>query len=280
MSVTGLLCFLGIFAVLGTCGYRTSYAAGRAFSDDFESGNVNKWSADTPRALCKVVQTARDGGSPHGGSNMLECNWNGTVAWNDPNAFSTVQLPQKVWPYTNEFLVRAWVRLDADVSHAFGSKLMRLDPNDMLDSFILDAQMNQAAGPALITWELINGAQGPESWGDGTALGDHKWHKIEIYMNARSTPTGTARVWIDGTLRLEVKNAVTVAPGHTWGPLILTSNWSNNPGWEHGANNHIYWDDIEVYTDSGSGASGNMADASVTAISGGAPSAPRSVSVN
>jgi hypothetical protein len=191
-----------------------------------------------------------------------------------------VQLPQSAWPYTNEFLIRAWVRLDADVAHTFGSKLLRLFPDDKLDSFILDAQMNQPGGPALITWELINGAQGPETWGAGTSLGDHQWHKIEIYMNARSTATGSARVWLDGKLQLEVKNAVTVAPGGTWGPLILTSNWSSNPGWEHGANNHLYWDDVEVYTDTGSGASGSMGDASVTATSGGAPTPPKRVSVD
>ncbi len=46
------------------------------------------------------------------------------------------------------------------------------------------------------------------------------------------------------------------------------SNWSNMPGWEHGANNHIYWDDIEMYTDTGVGGTGQMSDAS---IQGGSP---------
>ena len=124
--------------------------------------------------------------------------------------------------------------------------------------------MNSPGGPALITWERINGKQGPQFWGRDTPLGDHKWHKIEIYVSARPTPTGNSRVWIDGNLRLQVTNAITVAEGRTWGPLFLTSNWTSNPGWEHGENNHLYWDDVEIYSDNGADATGNMSDATVT----------------
>jgi hypothetical protein len=87
-------------------------------------------------------------------------------------------------------------------------------------------------------------------------------------------------VWIDGGLKQEATHIVTVAPGHQWGPLYLMSNWSNNPGWEHGASNHVYWDDIEVYTDAGSGGSGNMSDATISAGSGDAqPAAPKNLTV-
>ena len=38
-----------------------------------------------------------------------------------------------------------------------------------------------------------------------------------------------------------------------------------NPGWEHDANNHVYWDDFEIYSDATNGTpvTGNLSDASV-----------------
>jgi hypothetical protein len=257
-----------------------SHAAGRVFSDDFESGNTNKWSGDAPHSMCTVVQKGVDGGTPHGGSNMMQCNWNGLVAWDDPNAYSSAELPQGAWNYNSEFLIRGWLRDDNDVSHTDGGKVLRLYPHDSLDSFYIVPQMNLSGGPALLAWEFINGTPGPVFWGHGAPLGDQKWHKVEIYVKA-SPANGIARVWIDGSLKQEVTNAATVADGHTWGPLYLMSNWSNNPGWEHGANNHVYWDDIEIYTDTGTGATGSMSDATISASAGsGSPNPPQDVAVH
>ena len=253
---------------------RASDGAGRVFSDDFESGNLSKWSTDGTHSRCTLVQSALDGGTVHGGTHMMQCNWNGTVAWKDPNAYSTMVLPQSAWNYSSEFFIRLWVRYDSDVNHTDGGKLLRLDPNDNLESFYIGAQMNSGGGPAFIFWELISGAPGPEFWGSGTPLGDQRWHKVEIYMKASASADGILRVWIDGSLKQQATNIVTVAAGHKWGPLYLMSNWSNNPGWEHGASNHVYWDDIEVYTDAGSGASGNMSDATISGGSGGTQPAP------
>ncbi len=268
---------LAVSVLAITC-VAASHAAGRVFSDDFESGNVSKWSADGTRSMCTVAQSGVDGGAPHAGTAMMACNWNGTVAWDHPSAYSTVVLPQSEWKYNSEFLIRLWLRYDSDVSHSYGDKVLRLDPNDGLDGLYIIPQMNQPGGPAQIVWEFLNGSQGPVYWGQGTTVGDQKWHKLEIYMKASPLATGTARVWIDGTLRHELANAVTVAAGRTWGPLYLMSNWSNNPGSEHGANNHVYWDDVEVYTDLGTGASGKMSDATITA--GPAPDPPHGVTVH
>jgi len=249
------------------------------FSDDFESGNVSKWSADGTRSMCTVVQRGVDGGAPHGASGMLQCNWNGVVAWNDPNAYSTVTLPQSAWNYNSEFLIRMWLRYDGDVSHTYGGKVVRLFPDDKLDSFYIISQMTDSGGPAQVVWEALSGVQGPTLWAGGP-LGDQHWHKVEIYMKASPILSGTAKVWIDGRLVQALTNAVTTAAGHTWGPLYLMSNWSSNPGWEHGANNHVYWDDVEIFTDTGTGASGSMSDATITGGSGGnVPAPPQSVTV-
>lgn len=247
-------------------------AAGLVFSDDFESGNLGKWSKEGTHDMCTVVQRAMDGGMPHSGQNMMQCNWNGTVAWNDPQRYSTVELPQSAWRYQSEFLIRLWLRYDNDVTHNPGNKVLRLYPNErrggqIVSDFFMNAQMEAPGGPALFAWNAINGKQGPTFWGGrDTPLGDHNWHKVEIYMKASPQADGVARVWIDGKLRQEVTNLATIAEGyHNWGPLCLMSNWASNPGWEHGPNNHVYWDDVEIYTDTGSGALGQMSDASIKA---------------
>ena len=269
-------------ALVAACGLGAdpAHSAGLAFADDFEGGTLrNSWTKDGVRSMCTVVERARDGGAPHSGTNMLECNWNGTVAWDNPDAYSTVALPQKEWEYKSEFFIRLWLRYDNDVSHSQGGKVFRLYPPDpvVVDDFYLVAQMNYPGGPAIIKWGRLNGQEGPVFWGQGTSLGDHNWHKIEIYMKATPTPDGITKVWLDGTLRQELTKIATVAPGHTWGPMHLMSNWSNNPGWEHGADNHVYWDDVEVYTDTSTGATGNMSDASI--VGPLMPSAPNHVVV-
>ena len=272
-----------LLAALGAAAAQTQ-AAGRVFYDNFESGNANQWSSDGSRSRCVVVGKGVDGGSPHSGSDQLECNWNGAVSWDATNAYSTLMLPQSSWKYGSEYLIRFWLRYDADVDKVNGGKVFRLYPGNNLDSFYIGAQMNVAGGPAFIYWELINGTPGPEFWGGTTTLGDTKWHKIEIYVKA--AVGGAVKVWYDGSL---VQQGTNLSTNGAWGPMYLMSNWSNNPGWEHDANNHVYWDDIEIYSDSGSGASGTLADASIssgsTSTSGGTatasvvPDPPGNVSV-
>ena len=273
-----LLCIpLAIGAVLGAGAVQS---AGLVFSDNFESGKVTKWAQDDTRDLCQPVQRGVDGSAPHGGQYMLQCNWNGTVGWNAPNAFSTVKLPQEQWIYTSEFLLRLWIKYDQDVSHTFGGKVLRFFSSDNLDGYYLIAQMQSPSGPAMSVWQAFNGVAGPTFWGAGAPLGNHGWHKLEIYMKASTSANGIARVWFDGVLVQQVTNTVTVAPGQSWGPLHLMSNWSNNPGWEHGANNHIYWDDVEMYTDTGVGGTGQLSDASIQGGTlGVAPNAPSAVQV-
>lgn len=239
-----------------------SYAAGRVFFDDFEDGTISKFSPPDSRDPCKNVSTAIDGGSPRTGSRMLQCNWNGTVAWNDPAAFNTLSLNS--WSYNNEFFIRLWVRADSDVDQKFGSKWLRLY-NQSINSFILDGQMEQAGGPIYSNIESVDGSvTNYNKWGNAS-LGDRLWHKVEIYVKQGLSNSATFRVWVDGSLQHEKTN-FSSNPSNKWYPLVLVSNWSNNgPEWAHDANNHTYWDDIEIYSDTGSesSTSGIMSDASI-----------------
>lgn len=257
-----------------------SYAAGLVFQDGFEDGTANRWSEDSGRNKCTVVRTALDGKAPQNGSYMLQCNWNGVVAWNDPASYETVAL--KSWNYSSEFLIRAWVRAGADVDHKFGSKWLRLYSSGAVNSFILDGQMEGSGGPIYSNIEKVDGVTVNYNNYGGASLGDTAWHKIELYFKQGLSNNAIVRVWVDGSLEHQ-KTGFSSNPGNKWYPLYLMSNWSSNtPEWEHDANNHVYWDNIEVYSDSGSGATGLMSDASIDDGSGGdqtTPNPPQSLRV-
>ena len=71
-------------------------AGGRVFYDGFETGNTNQWAQDSSRTKCTAVRTSVDGKPTHAGSYMLECNWNGVVAWNDPSSYLTLVMPLRL----------------------------------------------------------------------------------------------------------------------------------------------------------------------------------------
>jgi hypothetical protein len=270
---------MGLLATLVLTGVNPSaHAAGRVFHDDFESGDtVAKWGTVGSGNNCKAVRSSVDGVAPHGGAYHAECNWNGTLSWQNPLRYSALEL--KSWDYRREFFIRLWVRYSADVDKVGGNKLLRLYPGN--DSFYVAGQMERPGGPLFIYFESMAGRNGPISYGDGTVFGDGKWRKLEIYIkdNNSGASDGIVRVWRDGVLQVEGVNVVSVTPGQKWSNLNLMSNWSSNPGWEHDASNHVYWDNVEVFTDTGSGATGNMSDATIRVSGTAAPQPPQALSV-
>jgi hypothetical protein len=249
-----------IFSMLLAIG--EAQAAGRVFYDDFQNGN-DKWMTDEFHARCPTVATPIDGGAGRSGM-MLECNWNGTVAWNSAEAYRGLKLNS--FPYSREFLIRFWLRYESDCDRTAGSKTLRLYPQNSKDSYYFTAQLEQTGGPMFSYWEVIDGKSGPLFYGDGQPFGDNKWHEVEIYVkhNTPGATDGIVRVWQDGKVKQSATNIVSISADAHWYPIMLTSNWSNNPGWEHDANNHVVWDDFEIYSDTGSGGSGSLADGTMT----------------
>lgn len=246
----------------------TASAASRVFYDGFDAGQPSGWNV----AKCPAVTRAVDGGAPKFGSHMMQCNWNGVVPWNDPAAMQDAYL--ETWPYSNEFLLRLWFRYDADIDHKRGSKQMRLGFGGP-DEVIFACQFEQ--GDAATLWIGPNGL--PGFWGNSASrCGDRAWHKLEVYVKTNTTGSdGVLRVWFDGTLLREWRNPSGAIGGRRT-PLYLSSNWSSEPGWEHDATNHLYFDQVEIFSDLGTGATGNLADASIT-VGGNGVQQPRNLRI-
>jgi MYXO-CTERM domain-containing protein len=249
--------------------------ATRVFHDGFETGLSDVWQADGARKKCTVENDSVDQVAPHSGSSMLECNWNGEVSWDNPEAYRTLVL--STWKYDKEFFIRYWIRYSADVDHAFGNKVMRLG-SQWYNELYLAAQMEQAPdAPMFSYFESLGGEPGtnipgPMSYGDGQAFGDGAWHEVEIHIvqNSPGQEDGSVKIWQDGVVKNEGDNLVTVADGMDWYPIYVMSNWSNNPGWEHDAANHVYWDDFEIFSDDSTGdpVTGSMLDGTIAAENG------------
>lgn len=250
---------LGLFILAQILLCDLSYAASRVFYDNFESGTTDAWIQDSYRNRCNVVKSAADGGSVHNGSNMLRCNWNGLVAWNAPEAYESLVLNS--WSYSNEFLIRFWIRVDKNLSGGEGPKYFRIGSNTSTSFGALNVGGYQKL-------EIYNSNDRIGTyWGEGSKAANHGWHKVELYIK-QDAKNGIVRLWEDGVQLVNYTNVNTVESGKTWTPFYISSNWSGAPGVEaNDTTNYVYWDDFEVFSDSNTGTSvtGSLSDASVSA---------------
>lgn len=247
------------------------FAAGRVFYDGFDS-NTNQWAQDDFRSRCTVAQSALDGGpGPKSGAGMVRCNWNGTLAWNSPDRYLTLKLP--AWSYDREFLVRFWIRGDADATDhpVNGPKLWRLGPYS-------SSGMKFRNGDEDAAFYNVSSQIGSTYWGKNPT--PTAWHKYEIYV-LQASSGGIIRIWRDDQLVKDITGANTTQSSGTWTPFYISSNWSGADGCcDHDANNHLYWDEFEIYSDSGTGASGSLSDGSIAATGGVvSPEPPMDVTV-
>ena len=252
-----------------------AHSAGRVFSDGFEDGTTNKWLQDGYRAKATVTQRAVDGLGPRSGKYFATINFNGVVAWNDPLSYTTLRLNS--WSYNKEFFLRMWWRLDNDFGQGMrapgdGAKLMRLNivaPNGSYGVFMLQSNGSHEQ------WNYDTTLFINDWWGDnGTLLSQRGvWHKVEVYVYQDNT-NGIVKRWQDGVLTYSYTGRTNDSSNNRYYPLYLPSNWSDNPGWEHGANNHFYIDDIEIFSDAGTGATGSMSNATISSGSSGTVALP------
>lgn len=241
-------------------------SAGRVFFDSFESG-TSQWGSDDYRNRCRDVTSAEDGGiGARTGSRFLSCNWNGTVAWNNAARYENLVIPT---PATaTEIFYRFWVRVGTNLSSTgsggdnTGPKLLRFYSS--YAAYLNTADVNSSGSSASIAW--IHEAPGSTvtNWGLGS-ISKTGWTQVELYFN-RST--NLHKIWINNTLTHNTtsNNVSNLLSSQ----LFLGSNWSGAEGTRiHDATNHVYWDDVEIFSSNGSDATGSMVDGTIAYSGGG-----------
>jgi hypothetical protein len=234
----------------------------RVFHDGFEDGTTNLWTDSGAE-----VTTA----DPHGGTYAARSNWNGLVLWNDPESIRGLSL--RSWPYAQEFLVRFWLRIDPDVDASpeggSGGCLFRLP-------FGNDKEGNEISWSRSITYIYLAVDSNAERsvWGCAN-FEDRAWHQVEIYV--KDAIDGAIRFWVDDAEVTCTNSWGESYPyyGNThlneagWDTFYWPSGWSGAEGCcEHDAENHMYLDDVEIFSDalSGDPSIGVLADGNVEAI--------------
>jgi len=241
-------------------------AAGRVFVDGWEAGNTNLWDQDDTRNKCNAVTGAADGGvGPRGGAYMVRCNWNGVVAWNDPASYETLRLNSLGFSGGNELFLRFYLRVDNNAKDhpADGAKIWRLAAANDISFWALNFRDGSANGAL---YNSVGNQIGGTFWGGLSTLSNGQWHKYELYIK-NGTTDGIARYWEDGQMQWEAQNVNTSQPGGVgaWAPFYVSSNWSGAPGCcDHDTTNYLYWDDFEVFSDTGTGGSGSMSAGTIT----------------
>jgi hypothetical protein len=258
MSRTFLVFGLFFFS---TC---SASAAGRVFYDGFESGNTDLWSQDGVRNRCTVVVSAADGiVGPAGGSKMVRCNSDDSVAWDAPAKFETLSKVMPTGGGMNELFIRIRLRLDTNHDRVYAgsiAKKLRFWPSPDLFLGVPDWDGLKFESPDYGVY-----------WGDGsgdTTATSAAWHIIEYYWGG-----GQFKLWYDDVLRHTASASGT--PANT---LYLQSNWED----PHDTINYIYYDEIEFFTNIGTGATGSMSAGTITQGGGDttAPAAPTGLGVN
>jgi hypothetical protein len=198
---------------------------------------------------------------------MIRCNWDGSGAGDSGGGiFEALRLDG--WSYTTDFFIRYWFRVDNDMRGGTGPKVMRIGNPNHIASF-LDC-------PASPGSQYFGGFFGFSDWMGGNVesgtCGGPNWHKVELYFHVASSG-GVVTMWVDDVQVWQATGDTRCEGGGRWSQFFISSNWSAGPGCcLHDANNHVYWDEFEIYSDTGTGATGSMSAGTI--IQGGANTPP------
>jgi hypothetical protein len=249
-----------------------SFAAGRVFYDGFEAtgwnGTTQGWFNELPTfPLPTIVATALDGKlGPKAGTKMARFQH---PAASDSFGYDDIGLHTENM-YTDEILIRAWYRHDDDLDIPgvnSTKKIFRIYGNpvpDLLSEIKLRPGLTNEYTPTVGNTKATYSGSAP---GDNSVSND-SWHKLEYYIR---NSTGTCKVWYDGIL---VRNDTGDAMAGKFGPFFPASNFHD----AHDNANHVYFDEVEVFSDTGTGGTGLMSNATIT--QGGGDITPPSVPTN
>ena len=257
--------------------------ASRQRFDNFEGyalGNMTLptangyWQSDSGRLAPDVVSSSLDGVTgPHSGTKMCRLNYD-TLRGTTLNEYTSIQQNPSGISYTNELFYRYWIRFDADHgisppgTEAKFARIFTTSPvyNDVFYDFA-----GSPSAPEFDLVVLVNGGYIGGKTYISTPTAFTQWQKMEMYLNFS---TGTLRVWLNGN-QVFTTSGANLSAGR-WLDFYPQSNWGavNNDGYRNGSNNHMYFDDLEIFSDVGTGATGLMSNASIQAGSGGGDTTP------
>jgi hypothetical protein len=272
-----ILALAGLFLVTSA---QSVSAAGRVFYDGFESGSFGSGWADGYADGPGIIPPAGNKGHdnlvlPIAGQRQMECRY-GTA---NTDTWFCKYIPINAL-YRDEIFIRLWIRLDQDVQSNQGSMahLIRFYSGGGGATDILTSMIGDGAGSAQIIadalWNNVRPSGSPKYYSFSPGLGDRKWHKYELYLN---NVTHVYKMWQDDVLKISLSDATINAhlpafiPLHNWGSPKPTDN-----------NTHVYFDEVEVFSDLGTGGSGSMANGDITqggSTSTTAPPAPTNLRV-
>lgn len=251
---------LALVALFLVTSVQATSAAGRVFYDGFESGSFSSGWADGYADGPGIIPAADNKGHdnllpPVVGQRQMEC-W-----YIMPNNWYCKYIPISSL-YANEIFVRVWVRLDQDVQTDQGSMghLIRFYGEGSGGATQVVTSLLGGAGKVVFqtdaVWNSVWPAGSPISMPLLPGLGDRRWHKYEQYIN---NTTHTYKIWQDDVLMGSLSNPninvhfPAFLPLHNWGSPKPTDN-----------NTHVYFDEVEVFSDLGTGGSGSMANGDIT----------------
>lgn len=236
-----------ILCVLLILSFAAQAADGIKFADDYESYSVGtmpttNWSQDGSNPMGQIVTSAADGVTgPRSGSKMARGNY-------DNSTFST-------WAksinslYTNKFFIRHYFRPDQNVDTTAGSMwhISRFFNNPPYNEFL----WSRSGSPMILAIYVNDNQCGSEEFIANPSTSG--WHEIEEYVDVS---TGTIKAWFDGVL--EFNQTGCTFSGQRYTTYYTISNWGTP---KPDATNYFYWDDFELFTDTGdaSGCTGTMA---------------------
>ena len=230
----------------------------RVFYDSFEANDgFVQW--DVVSGALNVTSMP-DATGPYAGSRLALFNWDGS-AFPGPATHTEVELT--TFPVTNEFLIRFRFRIDDDITYNIGSKLWRMGFGGSSEMYMACELQDGASGARFFIEAVLGVEYGQPA---DPLCADGNWHTLEAYwVGDTDGSNGRLRIWVDDT---EIYNQTGDSKVGSSIPnrFNLLSNWSNNPGWEHDATNHVGLDDVEIFSDdmSGTAASGSLLDGTAT----------------
>lgn len=260
-----------LFAFIFMVGANGASSASRVFYDGFETGNTNLWSQVDFRDKCQAVQSSGDGGAaPQSGAWQARCNFNGTVEWNTGPRFETLHMSPT---FGNEYFLRLYIRTSPNLTSTgalgdnTGPKLLRYFGGTYA-GFLGQEDVNPGTEPVDLAWSHESPGSSYSQYGLGQ-ISRTGWTKYEMYFNKT---TDRHRIWIDDVL---VRDVTSEDLAQFNGELDIVSNWSGADGTRvHDDTNYMLFDEIEVFSETGSGANGSLSDGTIVQGGGADTTAP------